>query len=631
MKENQFSNNSQFETQPLGNGSYSVSGVERISGKRKGKKAAIIGGVTAAVIIGGGVAAYNCSDYIKNQFKLRTMQPENYYAWVYENSAEDISKTYRSYYDKFLDNYNNGLSASMELKYSMSEKAKEDLRDSWLWDDEDDKDIEKFINDTESFSITSDIKLKGGLSSSDFGIKYNDSVLASVESAYDDNSDDIFARFPELTDKWLCINEDLDDYSYYNSRGLGLLKDILMNPASFASGDEFEDEVKVYSSIWCDMTEDVTIERNEEVAIADITVEYNAAEVSLDEKLALEIRCKMLEQLKTDDIIKNIVVNKFESIDADEYDEFIDEEIEDIQSDLADGSFGDDTYELTTYIDPNGYVKGFSVKENDAVEVFAAIGKDGDCLRAEVSNTEDDYKLVLTADETSKDTYDGSIEKYEDGEVDTVLNFESFELVNKEFGYVNGTVTFSSDYDDEIKLIFSTDGNSGNIHYDINTDGENYGSIELNYSIEKSADVDMPDNSDAFEVTDDAELKDYVSADEMKNFLNSIIDKLGIDNQEFRDDINEFVDDEYNDDYKFIIDDDVDIDFDDDDFDFDFDDDDFDFEIDDDDIKIDFDNDNVKFELNDENFNFEIDDDDFDFKIDNGGLNINWNKTESDV
>ena len=50
--------------------------------KKKGKKAALIGGISAAVIVGGSAAAYGFSDTVKNQVKLRLSKPENYYAWV---------------------------------------------------------------------------------------------------------------------------------------------------------------------------------------------------------------------------------------------------------------------------------------------------------------------------------------------------------------------------------------------------------------------------------------------------------------------------------------------------------------------------------------------------------------------
>ena len=63
MSENQ---NTQF-----GNGYDSVSGVETITGKRKGKKAAVIGGITAVAVAGGCASAYAFSDTVKNQVKLR--------------------------------------------------------------------------------------------------------------------------------------------------------------------------------------------------------------------------------------------------------------------------------------------------------------------------------------------------------------------------------------------------------------------------------------------------------------------------------------------------------------------------------------------------------------------------------
>lgn len=74
-----------YENQSL-NEEFSVSGVEPVTKKSKGKKAAMIGGISAAVIVGGGAAAYGVSDTVKNQVKLRVSSPEKYYAWVTENN-----------------------------------------------------------------------------------------------------------------------------------------------------------------------------------------------------------------------------------------------------------------------------------------------------------------------------------------------------------------------------------------------------------------------------------------------------------------------------------------------------------------------------------------------------------------
>ena len=88
---------------------YNYSG-DVVSGVEPAKKhtGAVIGGVTAgvlAVAVGGGIAAYNMSDLVKNQVKLTISKPDEYYSWVLEKNsneaASQISEAYREYIEEY--------------------------------------------------------------------------------------------------------------------------------------------------------------------------------------------------------------------------------------------------------------------------------------------------------------------------------------------------------------------------------------------------------------------------------------------------------------------------------------------------------------------------------------------------
>ena len=66
-----------------------VSGVDNVTRKGRGKKAALIGGISAAVIAGGAVTSYAVSDTVKNQVKLRLSKPEKYYACILSSSRKE--------------------------------------------------------------------------------------------------------------------------------------------------------------------------------------------------------------------------------------------------------------------------------------------------------------------------------------------------------------------------------------------------------------------------------------------------------------------------------------------------------------------------------------------------------------
>ncbi|MCQ2469664.1 MAG: hypothetical protein MJ100_07640 [Ruminococcus sp.] len=605
MNENQFNQNTtQFENQPMGNSFYGASGVENVKGK-KGKKVALIGGISAAVIVGGGVAAYNCSDFVKNQVKLRTMKADNYYAWVYENNAEEFGKSVGDAYQKAIDQYKEGASASYELKYNLSDSVKNLAKESLLSGGNEDAVFEKFINNTNSVSIKADTKTKCGNTESSVGLDYNSDTLFTLDVAGDIEANDYFFRVPELKEQWIAfsIGSVFDELGGDEALIMNTYKEILKDPASFLSADELRKEISDYTAIWCEATNDVKLEKSEAVEIADITVEYTAATVSFDEQLAVDLEVKLLENLKNDDIIKGIIVDKLGLVDADEYTESIDDEIEYAKDDLEEGEFGTDKVDFTTYIDGKGVIRGFKIADPDGGNViFGAIGKDDKNIRGQFNAGIDSESVNMTfvADETAKDTYDGSFD-ITSGEDTVSVTFSSLEIVDNEKGYANGTISVAIPDVSPITVNLSTDGKSQTFGYDINVEGEDYGTIELTFSADTSADVAMPDKSGALELSvDDIEsfdFKEYVSEDEMNTFVKTIVEKLGLADDEVNKELDAVIADLYKyadgnifastqydinaDDYDFD-DDDFDFDYD----DFDFDDKDFDFDADDFDIEV---------------------------------------------
>lgn len=601
MNENQFNqNNTQFENQPMGNGFYGDSGVENVKGRSKGKKAAIIGGISAAVIVGGGAAAYNCSDFVKNQVKLRTMKPENYYAWVYENNAEEFGKSVSESYSKALDLYKNGTSASYELRYNLSDSVKDLAKESFLTGTDEDAEIEKFFDNTNSVSIKADTKTKDGVTEVGLGLGYNEDTLFSVEAAGDITANDYFLRIPELKDQWisLSLGSALDELAA--SEVMSAYADLVKDPASFLSPEELEKEITDYTSIWCDLTKDVTVEKKEEVQIADITVEYTAATVTVDEKLALELVVKMAENLKDDEIAKNIIVNKLGVIDEEEYTSSLTEMLDELKAELDEGDFDTETLDFTTYIDAKGVIRGINITNDSEDDIFAALGKDDKNIRGELRIGEGEYSTSATfvADETAKDTYDGSLDLTVEGETAS-LTFTSLEIVDNEKGYMNGSVSVQIPDESPVTVKLSTDGKAQTITYDINVDGEDYGSADLIYSTDFSADASLPDKSGAFAIdienAESVDIKEYLTEDDIKTFVTTLMDKLGFANEDIKKDIDEAVSEIYKEMDGDIFAsksrepehnwDDEDFDFDDEEFDwddedFDFDDKDFDFDFD---------------------------------------------------
>ncbi|MCM1007126.1 MAG: hypothetical protein NC485_04205 [Ruminococcus flavefaciens] len=531
----------------------SVTGVEPILKKKKGKKVAIISGISAAVLVGGGIAAYNLSPLIKNQVKLRTMKPENYYAWVNTENAETFAKGIREKYEKMLDNYGNGTNTSMSLKYVPTDIAKDWAENDWFSldaeNDSADQVLYDFINDLENVQLNIDVQKKNGNSLTSVSGLINDEQLLSADVFVDSINMDYFMRIPELTQRWLgfSVSDAMDDES---REIFQIYQDILSDPASYLSPDELDKEIIKYTDLWNTCIEDVKLEKSEEVGICDIEVKYTIASVKIDGELAYKLSENFLTAIRDDEIIRNIAVNKIGLIDENEYEDELNEALDDIKADYDAGDYDyDETVTFSTYIDAQGTIRGFEFKEDSENKFVCAFGKDKDDVRGEISLTscgEEDFCINLYAEETSKNVYGGSIDinytttryndvtdELEDTEETVSVEFDNFEIVNKDKFYFNADVTLKIPDTDPIDLSFTADSSSQTISYDINIDEEDYGTVSLTYSASEGSDFEVPDKESSFmiDIYDDEEpdFTQYVSKDEMEAFICVLLEKLGFD------------------------------------------------------------------------------------------------------
>ncbi|WP_297959010.1 hypothetical protein [uncultured Ruminococcus sp.] len=631
-----------FENQQM-NGDLSVSGVETITKKSKGKKAALIGGITAAVVVGGGAAAYGLSDTVKNQVKLRLSSPEKYYAWVTENNSQTIGESVSEYYKKTLDRLEGGQTSDLDVSFAPSSEAKEKLIDSIFGSsyNADDQKLVDIINDNESFGLSAEYSSKKGKMSADVAMSLNGDRLVGADVIMDNADMDYFFRVPELKDQWIgveakSVEEELVSGS--SAKIIEAYKDILEDPTEFLSPEELETEVNRYAKVWGDFAKDVEIEKKEDVDICDITVNYTVASMDLTEEDLAKLGMEMLKELRDDKIIKDILSDKLDVVGEDEFEDELKEEIDRIKDDIKDDYYDDDetVISVDTYIDFTGTIRGFKLY-NDDDYIFAAIGKDGDDIRGEVTfaeDGEDKFSAKLSAVEDHK-KFSGDLEltfensySYDDEDDDEIVVsvvFEDFEIVDEEKGYFNGDLTVTIPKVSPFTINCSADKDGQNISCDINVGGTNYGRLSVDYSVEYKADIDIPDKDDAFMIdiqnAEDLDIEDYASKDDVEDFVKDILVKVGFDDKDaakYAEEIAEGAFDDFDldlDEFDLDDDDDYDFDFDDDDdYDFGFDDDDdYDFGFDDDDDDYDFDFDDDK-EYTTSAYEFSFDPDSFKYE-----------------
>ncbi|MBQ8960107.1 MAG: hypothetical protein IJ071_02695 [Ruminococcus sp.] len=601
-----------------------VSGVENVT-KKGGKKAAAIGIGAAVLIAGGGAAAYNFSDLVKNQVKLRLMKPEKYYAWVNEENAKTAGEKAADAYREMLERRDKGQSGNVSVKYELSDGVKDLLKE-----DLDDEEISKVIDDAESFEIGCKVGMDDEAASGNYFINFNDDKLTTIDFALDQENMDTFVRIPDLSEQWLCISlgEAVDDV-YGSSSVMKAYKEFLEDPEAFLSPEELQDIVERYTAVWNSCFDDVDLEKKESVDIADITVDYTAITVEIDEEKADEIAEAFIDEARDDDVLKNILIDKMEICDEDEYDDFLDEALEEVEHE-ADYEYSDEVVEFTTYVDAKGVIRGMNITMGDEFDYTYLIGMDGDDIRGTMyfeSDGEREFQADLTAEKSGKSCdgnidityndshYDWEADEFVDEEKTATVEFTGFEIVNEDMGFFNAEVTVAIPDVEPFTISFTADDDTQEVSANINIDGTDYGKVTGYISVEEKADTELPSKDGAFVIDpedDDVDFEEYVAEEDMNTFISDIVKKIGFGDKYASSIADEFCSEIYGSGYygsSYYDDDDYDYDWDDDDWDDDDDDDydydDFDWNADDpykDDI-VEADDDQAYLYIYDQSFN----------------------------
>ena len=516
------------------NTSDSVSGVENVTSSKKGKKIAIISASVIAVAAGAGAIAYNSSDYIKNQVKLRMMKPENYYAWVNEENAQEYAAKVREQYEKSLEKIKNGQSASVAVKYDVSDDVKNYLVDNMLGveygEDEETDMLIDIIKNINSLEIGSGAAVKSGDVSGDMYINLNDDKLMTVDYAMADGAAEMFMRVPELTERWLSMNiENTLEETYMDDDARELMdayKEVLKDPESVISPEELEDMIIRYTKVWNDSIGDIKLERSEETAVGDISMNYTVVSVELTNDKLVSIAENFINEAKNDEVLKRVVIDKCKAVTEDEYVSQLDEILDDIKEQSS-----DETAVYETYIDPKGVIRGCALKSDDAkVEAKYIMGLEGDQIRDEAyifEDGEETFRADLTATD-SGNKYTGNIDVKVEEETASV-EFTDFEIVNEDNGFFSGDITINIPDVDPISLNFNSDGSTMEASTDIKTDDMEIGKFTLKLSEDFGKAPEIPSADDAYMLDPETfdSLSDYVSKEDAENFIRTICTKIG--------------------------------------------------------------------------------------------------------
>lgn len=535
---------------------YNYSG-DVVSGVEPAKKhtGAVIGGVTAgvlAVAVGGGIAAYNMSDLVKNQVKLTISKPDEYYSWVLEKNSNEAASQISEAYREYIEEYKNGLSYDLKLKYDISDDAKALL----------DEETDNMLPDFNSVTLGVTSVIKDNILSADIFAEVNDKNVISTEMAADYSAYDVFFRLPGLSEQWIMSSSVLDETE------LEELNARATNPEEIITPEELETLIVKYTNLFSECVSDIELEKKEEIAISDITVKYTVAEMTVTEAKANEIAEKFINEIKNDSLIREIVVDRTKLATAEDYDAGLDEALNSLSEETS-----DEAVTIKTYIDATGSVRGISATEDEAEgeSMRLIYGKQESEIRGEFVTVEYDTdaetRMDIALSEKSKNSYDGTITVLAEDE-EAVVNLDNITVVNEKKGYVSGNISFEVE-EQAYNLALTADENSQTVSTDIVVEGVNYGKITATLSVGSGEAPSLPDKSAAYDIySEDADFpSDYVEQEKMVEFAKEVLMNVGLDEAAADELAVEFGDSIY---YTYDAwEDDYDYGWDDEDFDFD--------------------------------------------------------------
>lgn len=523
--------------------------------KKKGIKIAAISGISAAVLVGGGAAAYHFSSFVRNQVNLRIMKPEKYYVWVNEENSRGFAEKAADSYSKSLDNYKKGSASSVELKLNITDEAKEILYDELskkASDSPESQDlISDIVNNAEdlSVSLTSSSKQTDQLLS--LAANLNDDSLLTLDAAIDLLNPKLFMRYPELKEQWLCF--DLDDVMKQAMEEEGLnyekikeyYQEIISDPTMLISPTELKNSIINYTNAWNESFSDVDRERSEKIDIGDITVKYTVLDVDLNSKTGNKLIKNFIKEASNDKVLQRTIVDKFGLVSERQYDSAFKAALI-----SANRSNDDDDSEvsLKTYIDSKGTIRGFSLSDEE-VEIFGAIGKKKDDIAIEFSVTENNTELVsftLSAKETSKEKYSGSAvlnideeavgditEADEPEDYEITMDFDDMSIGSTDDFKLTGDAVLNIPDVDPIELKFKGSKGMQSVTYTVNVNDVEYGDCTLILKDSDEFSAKMPAADDSYMVNsknaDSFRADDYFGDVDYIEAYKKLYIKLGID------------------------------------------------------------------------------------------------------
>lgn len=557
----------QQQGQPFIPGNFQPNPVPPQAPKKKfgaGKIIAIAGGVVvvaAVATIGTFAATGRLNNFIHKNFT----SPESYFKYVTHNTADESLSSFNTVYTNAVESLDS--SSSISGNYSFKLEAGDELKPLLGL-------IDKSLTNLDNASISLNTSMDDATQNLEIQANVNDSKIATIKATIDIENEEGYIQIPELSDSYIDISDSLEDIE--SSSAFSDYDEVLEQINTILPDAETVDNIiNTYVDIAIDNVKDVE-KSSVTIKTEGVSQNLTALKTTIDGKYCYNTTKDALKTLKDDENIKEII----ESIDSSVYDEFqesIEDAIDEIEDEKDSLEDIDAEVNLTLYIDNKGEIVGTEVvieDDDEDITVSSVMPKNGSKFGYEMkASYNDDVLFSITGSGTLKnDTMNGEfsvslgdlivdeIDDYvSDGEEIVTFEVKDFNTKEVSEGKLNGTFSFSSDSISEIK------GYALNVAFE-STDNETSAAISITsndsewatLTISAATDGDEPEtlepsnNDDVYSINSSSDIEEYLENSNLESFVKNAVDKSGIDID--TDDIIESIEDLFYDDDSYYYD-----------------------------------------------------------------------------
>ena len=389
-------------------------------------------------------------------------------------------------------------------------------------------------------SVTINSSFKDNKEGGSMALLVNDSQVCTLDFYFDPDTEDMYMKVPELSDKYMKVNlKETEDDETLEASTEGLSDSVkLLNNMTEAMPEAsvVESLLNKYGTILIDNT----------LTAGDVSQDCTVYEGTLDSEAAIRTLTAVLETSKSDKEIEAIL-EKWSAVLPDSQDlnaqfqEAVDSGLNALKEDSSDEASQDGYFSSKTWVGEDGEIIGRSLTMHDAsgdTPVFTwQMPKSDSSYGYLLEIYAEDEVYALSGNGTiENDILNGSYQFSMNDEPAANIEVKDYDTVEAKKGNINGSysISFVADESDDSSDVspltnFSLDADiastaeSGSVKLGIVSAGATLGSVS--FVSGKGDGVDIPDLAslkDVCDVSNDDDMTDYVSSMDFTKLMDNL-------------------------------------------------------------------------------------------------------------